>query len=51
MLNKVGGIIDTVVGTLFDVVAVLLLWALRSVFPPERMERALRRLFGRRDDS
>ena len=31
------------------IVAMLLLWALRSVFPPERMERALRRLFGRRD--
>ena len=31
------------------IVAVLLLWALRSVFPPERMARALRRLFGRRD--
>lgn len=32
------------------IVAMLLLWVLRSVFPPERMERALRRLFGRRDD-
>lgn len=32
------------------IVALLLLWVLRSVFPPERMERALRRLFGKRDD-
>lgn len=32
------------------IVAMLLVWALRSVFPPERMARALRRLFGRRDD-
>lgn len=32
------------------IVALLLLWVLRSVFPPERIERALRRLFGRRDD-
>lgn len=31
------------------IVAMLLLWVLRSVLPPERMERALRRLFGRRD--
>ena len=32
------------------IVATLLVWALRPVFPPERMARALRRLFGRRDD-
>ena len=31
------------------IVAVLLLCALRSVFPSERMARALRCLFGRRD--
>ncbi len=35
------------------IVAVLFVWALRPVFPPERMARVLRRLFGRRggDDS
>lgn len=32
------------------IVAVLFLWAIRPVFPPERMARALRRLFRRRDD-
>ena len=32
------------------IVVTLLVWVLRPVFPPERMARALRRLFGRRDD-